>query len=555
MCGVSAILLGDPDATTAAVDLHEAQYFLQHRGQDAAGIAVCQGGRVYQCKGLGMASKVFDEGKRATEAAMPGFMGIAHLRYPTAGTSSPSEAQPFFVNSPYGLSMGVNGNLVNAPDLAKFLDYEARRHVNTDSDSELLLNIFAHALGELGKARANVDDVFIALREVYARCHGAFACTAMIAGFGILGFRDENGIRPLCLGSRPSETLEGATDYFLASESIALVQLGFKNIVDILPGQAVFLKKGGVPQFSQIVETKSYTPDLMEYIYMSRPESELEGISIHRSRQNMGLKLANRMRQVLGEEGIRDIDVVIPIPETSNTAAATLASELRKPLSNAYVKNRYIFRTFILPGQKVRQKSVRRKLSPIASEFKGKVVCLVDDSIVRGTTSREIVQMARECEAKRIILVSCSPEITHPHIYGIDLADPAQLLAHNRTLEEMVGLIKCDSLIFQTLDDLKAACLEAADEGCRVTGFEVGVFCGEYRTPVPVDYLERWSERHETKKRKSEALTREEGTDVTTVVASSGPVNGPIPQHDTASTQSLEHHEDISLHNNFASGH
>jgi amidophosphoribosyltransferase len=207
------------------------------------------------------------------------------------------------------------------------------------------------------------------------------------------------------------------------------VQLGFKNIVDILPGQAVFLKKGGVPQFSQIVETKSYTPDLMEYIYMSRPESELEGISIHRSRQNMGLKLANRMRQVLGEEGIRDIDVVIPIPETSNTAAATLASELRKPLSNAYVKNRYIFRTFILPGQKVRQKSVRRKLSPIASEFKGKVVCLVDDSIVRGTTSREIVQMARECEAKRIILVSCSPEITHPHIVSTASDSKAAILA------------------------------------------------------------------------------------------------------------------------------
>jgi amidophosphoribosyltransferase len=416
MCGISAILLGDSEATTAAIDLHESLYYLQHRGQDAAGIAVCEGGRVYQCKGLGMASKVFDEGKRVGEDKMPGFMGIAHVRYPTAGTPSPSEAQPFFVNSPFGLSMGVNGNLINAPELVKFLDYEARRHVNTDSDSELLLNVFAHALGELNKARANVEDVFTSLREVYARCHGAFACTAMIAGFGILGFRDENGIRPLCLGSRPSETIEGAQDYFLASESVALTQLGFKNIVDILPGQAVFLQKGCAPQFCQVVPAKTYTPDLFEYLYLSRPDSTLEGISVYRSRQKMGVKLATRMREVLGEEGIKKIDVVVPIPETSNTSAATLAAELSKPLSNALVKNRYVFRTFILPGQKSRQKSVRRKLSPIASEFKDKVVCLVDDSIVRGTTSREIVQMVRECDAKEIILVSCSPEITHQHV-------------------------------------------------------------------------------------------------------------------------------------------
>jgi amidophosphoribosyltransferase len=440
--------------------------------------------------------------------------------------------------------MGVNGNLINAPELAKFLDYEARRHVNTDSDSELLLNIFAHALGELGKARANVEDVFTALREVYARCRGAYACTAMIAGFGILGFRDENGIRPLCLGSRPSETLEGATDYFLASESVALAQLGFKNVVDILPGQAVFLRKGYPPQFSQVVPAKSYTPDLFEYLYLSRPDTTLEGISVHRSRQNMGVKLASRMRQLLGEDGIQKIDVVVPIPETSNTAAATLAGELSKPLSIALVKNRYIFRTFILPGQKARQKSVRRKLSPIASEFKGKVVCLVDDSIVRGTTSREIVQMVRECEAKEIILVSCSPEITHQHVHGIDLADPAQLLAHNRTLDEMTQAIGCDSLIFQTLEDLKAACVEAGDEGCQVKDFEVGVFCGKYTTPVPPDYFEGWSRKGENKKRKSGAMSRENGdTGAAVALASSGGMNGPIPH--VGKSQSFEHHEDI----------
>ncbi|KAM0334314.1 hypothetical protein ACHAQA_001337 [Verticillium albo-atrum] len=465
---------------------------------------------------------------------MPGFMGISHLRYPTAGTSSASEAQPFFVNSPFGLSMGVNGNLVNAPELVKFLDNEARRHVNTESDSELLLNVFAYALGELGKTRASVDDVFTALREVYARCQGAFACTAMIAGFGILGFRDENGIRPLCLGSRPSETLEGATDYFLASESIALIQLGFKDIVDILPGQAVFLKKGGVPQFSQVVPMKTYTPDLFEYLYLARPDTWIDGISVHRSRQNMGLKLANRVRQVLGEAGAQDIDVA-----------------LQKPLSNAFVKNRYIYRTFIVPGQKARQKSVRRKLSPIAVEFKDKVVCLVDDSIVRGTTSREIVQMVKECEAKRIILVSCSPEITHPHVHGIDLADPAQLLAHDRTLEEMTNLLQCDTLVFQTLEDLKTACVEAGDGKSQVRDFEVGVFCGKYKSPVPADYFERSRRLHGNKKRKSSGMAGEERDAGAFVVASSGPMNVSVPRelpYDN-STQGFEHQEDISIHN------
>ncbi|KAL7903247.1 phosphoribosyltransferase-like protein [Trichoderma sp. SZMC 28014] len=549
MCGVSAILLGDSKATTAAVDLHESLYFLQHRGQDAAGIAVCQGGRVYQCKGNGMAAKVFDEGKRTVD--LPGFMGISHLRYPTAGTASASEAQPFFVNAPYGLSMSVNGNLVNTPELVRFLDCEARRHVNTDSDSELLLNIFAHGLSEIGKVRANVEDVFTALREVYTRCHGAFACTAMIAGFGILGFRDENGIRPLCLGSRPSETLKGAMDYFMASESIALTQLGFKNIVDILPGQAVFIPKGGSPQFHQVVERKSYTPDLFEFIYFSRPDSTIDGMSVHHTRQNMGYKLAKRMRHVLGEEEIRNIDVVIPIPETSNTAAATLAMELDKPFSNAWIKNRYVYRTFIVPGQKARQKSVRRKLSPIASEFKDKVVCMVDDSIVRGTTSREIVQMARECQAKKIIIVSCCPEITHPHVYGIDLADPIQLLAHGRTLKEMTDLIQCDTLVFQTLEDLKDACLEAKDDKSEVNDFEVGVFCGQYKTPVPDDYFPHANGVDGNKKRKSAAITEVGGDSDAVLVASSGPVNVKLPRGSTdeAVPKGPEYREDVSIHN------
>ncbi|KYK56932.1 amidophosphoribosyltransferase [Drechmeria coniospora] len=535
MCGVSAILLGDSKATSAAVDLHESLYYLQHRGQDAAGIAVCQGGRVHMCKGNGMASKVFDEGRRVTTATMPGFMG--------------SEAQPFYVNSPYGLSMSVNGNLVNTPNLVRFLDHEARRHVNTDSDSELLLNVFAHALSELGKSRANVEDVFTALREVFPVYLGSGPLQNVSSYLYLSIGSDENGIRPLCLGSRPSETVEGAMDYCLASESIALSQLGFKDIVDILPGQAVFLKKDGTPQFSQIVEMKSYSPDLFEYLYLARPDCWIDGISVHRSRQNMGIKLAHRMRQVLGEEGIREIDVVIPIPETSDTAAGTLAKELAKPLSNAFVKNRYIHRTFILPGQKARQKSVRRKLSAIAVEFKGKVVCLVDDSIVRGTTSREIVQMVKECEAKKIIIVSCSPEITHPHIHGIDLADPAQLLAHRRTLQQMTDVLQCDALVFQTLEDLEAACIEAGNKKCKVTSFEIGVFCGQYKTPVPTDYFER-SGREAGKPSAKHVGARDEARDATAVlVASSGPTMVPQEASSEERSKALENREDISLYN------
>ncbi|RSM00104.1 hypothetical protein CEP52_009345 [Fusarium oligoseptatum] len=541
MCGISAILLGDPKATTAGIELHESIYYLQHRGQDAAGITVCQGGRLYQMKGNGLASKVFQEPARIPET-LPGYAGISHVRYPTAGTSSASEAQPFY-DSPFGLSLAVNGNLVNSTELRSFLDLEAHRHVNTDSDSELLLNVYAHALHELGKARANVDDIFAGLREVYSRCKGGFACVAMITGFGVLGFRDENGIRPLCLGSRPSATLDGTMDYFMASESVALTQLGFTNIVDILPGQAVFIQKGGHPQFRQIVEMKSYTPDIFEMVYFSRPDSSQDGISIYRSRQHMGERLAERIKNVLGEKGVEEIDVVIPIPETSNTSAAALASRLQKPLSNAFVRNRYTFRTFIM----ARQQGIRRKLSPIASEFKDKVVLLVDDSIVRGNTSREIVLMSREAGAKKVILASCSPEITHPHVYGIDLADPAQLVAHNRTVKEIAKEIGADELIYQSLDDLKAACLDAIDGETQIKDFEVGVFCGKYQTDVPESYFEHLSEiRAKGKKRKN---VEEEGSDAKklTLVSNSGPVN--VRKVQEEEEERVIDQDDISLHN------
>lgn len=473
-----------------------------------------------------MAASVFQEGRRIAD--LPGFMGISHLRYPTAGSTSASEAQPFYVNSPFGLSMAVNGNLVNSTELREFLDFEARRHINTDSDSELLLNVYAHALHELGKARANVDDVFAGLEQVYERCNGGYACTAMITGFGILGFRDANGIRPLCLGSRPSSTIEGATDYFMASESVALTQLGYTDIVDVLPGQAVFIQKGGKPIFRQIVERKSYTPDIFEMVYFSRPDTTMDKISIHRSRQNMGKKLAEKVKEILGEKGVEEIDVVIPIPETSNTSAAVLANCLNKPLSNAFVKNRYTFRTFIMPGQTERQKGVRRKLSPIRSEFAGKVVLLTDDSIVRGTTSREIVLMSREAGATKVILASCSPEITHPHVYGIDLADPAQLVAHNKTRQEVAKTIGADELIYQSLEDLQDACLDAVEGDSEINGFEVGVFNGCYQTEVPDSYFEDLhGSRTSSKKRKNDA---DEGSDAKKMTVVNGHSNEDKPK-------------------------
>ncbi|KAI0424254.1 amidophosphoribosyltransferase-like protein [Xylaria sp. FL1042] len=520
MCGVVGLLLADTESHAEVSHLlFESLFFLQHRGQDACGISTCGAkGRVYQCKGNGMAAKVFQDGARVVD--LPGYI---------------------------------------------FLDEEAHRHVNTDSDSELMLNIFANALNETGKARVNVEDIFRSLKQTYQKCQGAFAVTGMIAGFGILAFRDANGIRPLLIGTRPSATIPGATDYMIASESIALRQLGFKNYRDILPGEAVFIQKGGKAEFKQVVERKSYTPDIFEYVYFARPDSVLDSISIHKSRQNMGFKLADKIRETIGEEGVRGIDVIIPVPETSNTAAAVVSERLKIPLSAAFTKNRFVGRTFILPGQKLRQKSVRRKLSAIESEFMGRTVCLVDDSIVRGTTSKEIVSMAREAGAVKVYFASCAPPLVYPHIYGIDLASPHEMIAHEKSREDIAQLIGADDLIYQDLHDLKQACIEAAPNG-GVKEFEVGVFCGNYQTIVPEGYFDHLDEmRHKNRPERTGGLL--DGT----IPASSNPVNGAgvkksftleVPANTLTKNVDLaallsasnaprtpENREDISIHN------
>ncbi len=476
MCGIVGIVGKSP----ANQRLYDALTVLQHRGQDAAGIATESEGELYVRKGSGLVRDAFQQ---PDMVELRGNVGIGHVRYPTAGCDSASEAQPFYVNAPYGICLAHNGNLTNAVELAEVLTREDRRHLNTTSDSEVLLNVLASELQRIGTLRVTAGDVFAALSALYRRCRGGYAVVAMIIGHGIIGFRDPNGIRPLVLGQR--ETPKG-TEWMLASENVALDMLAFKLVRNIGPGEAVFIDEQGHLHSQQCVATVRHTPCIFEYVYFARPDSIIDNISVYRARMRMGDRLAEK---ILRERPDHDIDVVIPIPDTSRTSALQVAQRLGLKYREGFTKNRYIGRTFIMPGQDMRQRSVRRKLNAIDFEFRGKNVLLVDDSIVRGTTSAQIIELAREAGAKKVYFASAAPPVRFPNVYGIDMPAASELIASGRSLEEIRGFIGADWLIYQDLDDLVAACRH---DDAAITEFDTSCFSGEYVTgDVTREYLQR----------------------------------------------------------------
>lgn len=484
MCGI----LGVVAKTPANQLLYDGLLMLQHRGQDAAGIVTAQGNTFHMHKGLGMVRDVF---RTRNMRALAGNMGIGHARYPTAGSSnSPAEAQPFYVNSPFGIVLAHNGNLTNADALNQELFLADRRHVNTNSDSEVLLNVLAHELQERATGyQLDPSEIFSAVFGVHERCQGAYAVVAMIAGYGLLAFRDPYGIRPLVFGSIETEN---GTEYMVASESVALDTLGFRLIRDVAPGEAIFIDVDGRFYSQRYLSPTSLNPCIFEYVYLARPDSMMNGISIYETRLNMGINLADKIRATMQH---LDIDVVIPIPESSRPSAMQLANRLGIEFREGFVKNRYVGRTFIMPGQQQRRKSVRQKLNAIEIEFRGKNVLLVDDSIVRGTTSREIVQMAREAGANNIFFASAAPPVRYPNVYGIDMPTRQELIATGLADDEICHKIGADYLIYQDLDALKQA-ITRADPS--VKNFETSCFDGHYITGnVTEDYLSRIESKRE----------------------------------------------------------
>ena len=466
MCGIIGIVAHEP----VNQDIYDGLTVLQHRGQDAAGIITCEGERLHLRKNNGLVRDVFHNRHMAR---MFGNMGIGHVRYPTAGSESSAEAQPFYVNSPYGISLAHNGNLTNANKLKQELFQEDLRQINTDSDSEILLNVFAHELQQYAKLDMDVDDVFKAVSGVHRRCKGAYAAVAMITGQGVVAFRDPHGIRPLVYGKR--ETAQG-TDYMTASESVALDSLGYELMADVAPGEAVFITLDGQIHTRQCAENPVISPCIFEYVYLARPDSIIDNVSVYKARLRMGERLADKIGRIRPDH---DIDVVIPIPDTSRTSALQLANTLGIKYREGFIKNRYIGRTFIMPGQQQRKKSVRQKLNVIDLEFKGKNVLLVDDSIVRGTTSSQIIEMAREAGANKVYFASAAPPVRYPNVYGIDMPVSDELIAHGRTEEEICKVIGADWLIYQDLEDLISAVEKGNPE---IKQFDASVFTGTYVT-------------------------------------------------------------------------
>ncbi len=473
MCGIIGIV----GTANVASSLYDGLTVLQHRGQDAAGIATVDGSRLRLHKSRGLVRDVFTQ---QSMDKLRGRIGIGHCRYPTAGSEGVDEAQPFYVNSPYGIAFAHNGNLVNTDALRREMFEQDRRHINTDSDSEILLNILAHELQIQDRMQLTADHIFKAVAGVHARASGGYACVALILGYGLVAFRDPHGIRPLVLGER--ETPNGI-EYAVASESVALDILGFRFTRDVAPGEAVIISEHGQLVARRCAEGAVHAPCIFEYVYLARPDSMIEDVSVYKARLRMGEKLGEK---ILREWPDHDIDAVIPIPDTSRTAASTLAMKLGVPFREGFVKNRYIGRTFIMPGQGERVQSVRRKLNAIDLEFRKKNVLLVDDSIVRGTTSRQIIQMAREAGARKVYVASAAPPVRFPNVYGIDMPATAELIAAGRSVDEIERLIGADRLIYQDLDDLVWA---VADGNEALKHFDTSCFSGEYITGVDPAYL------------------------------------------------------------------
>ncbi|MGP1939356.1 MAG: amidophosphoribosyltransferase [Arsenophonus sp. ET-DL9-MAG3] len=480
MCGI----VGIAGFTPVNQSIYDALIVLQHRGQDATGIAtIDKNNQFHLRKSNGLVKDVFAASHMLN---LRGKIGIGHVRYPTAGTSSASEAQPFYVNSPFGLALSHNGNLTNAHELRKMLFETARRHINTSSDSEILLNVLANELDHFNYFPLTAEDIFTAISAMHNKVRGAYACVAIIIGHGLVAFRDPFGIRPLVLGRRILKG--GQNEYMIASESVAIDTLGFKFLRDVAPGEVIYVTKQGQLFTRQCAKNPQLTPCLFEFVYLARPDSFIDKISVNKARLRMGQKLGAKIARQWKN---LDIDVVIPIPETSCDTALEISYILGKPYRQGFVKNRYVGRIFIMPEQQERRKSVRRKLNVNRSEFRNKNVLLIDDSIVRGTTSEQIVELAREAGAKKVYFASASPEVRFPNVYGIDIPSVNELIAYKREVDEICQLIGADNLIFQDLTDLIAAVRE---ENPNINTFECSVFNGIYVTKdidqTYLDYLE-----------------------------------------------------------------
>jgi amidophosphoribosyltransferase len=472
MCGI----LGIVGRSDVAARLHDGLTVLQHRGQDAAGIATVDGARFRLHKGTGLVSEVF---ARSGVQELTGRIGIAHCRYPTAGSAGSDEAQPFYTGAPWGIALAHNGNLINTEVLRREVFAEDRRHVNTDSDSEVLMHVLAHELAERGALTPAA--ALAAVGALHRRVRGGYAVVALVLGLGLVAFRDPNGIRPLVLGRR--ETAQG-DEYAVASESVALDLLGFTLLRDVRPGEAIVITAEGQLHAEVVAEPGRFAPCIFEFVYFARPDSMIDNVSVHKARMRMGQKLGEKILRLRPDH---DIDTVIPIPDSSRDAALEIANVIGVKYREGFVKNRYVGRTFIMPGQELREKSVRRKLNPIPLEFRDRVVLLVDDSIVRGTTSQQIVQMAREAGARKVYLASAAPPVRYPNIYGIDMPAAEELVAHGRSEEEIQQHLGCDWLIYQDLPDLEAA---VSGPKQRISGFDTSCFSGEYVTGVADGYFD-----------------------------------------------------------------